>query len=652
MSFLIYNNIGLNLLKTNSVERTVKHSDDGVEYVHTEFTISVTAVYSPAQGATSYGPGPTYEPGNLPMVTDAIIRHYLMQPRKSLLYQEGGIDILSVPVNLDDGGAIDAYNGPIPQSCSITRITGSRLFYVNYVVKCFIIECPTGSDCGDFSSVCCALVSSRYSRTEYIDEQYRSTMVTSGIAYFRSDVLSQFGTSPDAFRGMLIPPQLNGYKRKNIQFSLASNGSMIEFSCYDVENFIDLGSITSPGTAASVGITDMDLRYSAGPALGGSGNVKVVGYGALVNVTASAKGMKAANTLDMTVFLIAICVQKLGNIFGPPGVKGIGIPAGCKIVEDVFRKEVTVSMDYFVNPDEAVGRVAATNAPILGWIGDSNPGIGPNMINLPDLGGLNPTPPFSNGTRGTAAYQLAVSAFAQSCYCILSPADTDPTGTDFPPDLSTPANPYGDIPSIQALPPPELPATPYYRSRGLENFRSLGDTEQTAYLEYRVDDDYHTSTGIFQMPASGPLPSSPTPTPTPTPVPTPNSPAWYNTLSCINIRLFNPISTKKIRWSITRVGCVPEAPDPAPIESLDAYYTLIGRVVSPKPIELDASGGVPIYRLSGEYTYSLSQSVPNGSYLPFAIPPWVSLEPSPYTEMEPTDFIQGIINYPTTDQAE
>lgn len=652
MSFLVYNNIGLELLKTNSVDRKVKYSDDETEYVHTEFTINVTAAYNPAQGATTYSFGnpPQYVPGNLPMETDSAIRHFLMQPRKYLIYQEGGIDILIIEAIDEFGNAIDAYNGPIPMSCTITRIAGVSLFYVNYVVKCFVIECPEGTDCQN-PATCCALVSSRYARSEQLDDQYRSTLITNGIAYFRSDILDQMGVDADYFRSFLIPPQANGYKRVNVQFSIAANGLMVEWTTYDREQFVDLGSIDRSGTAASVGITDMELRYSARSALGNSGAPKIEGYGAYVNVTASAKGQRWANTLNMVIFLMVVCVQKLGSIF--PGAQGATVaatPAGTAVSEDVFRKEVSITIDYFCQPVANAG-LAAVDVPIIGFIGQSPQG--PFLQNLPDLGGLNPIPPFASGTRGTTAYILAVKAFAEACYCSLCPSESDFTGTinDFN-NFCTPYNLNGQIPSVQGLPPPVPPETPYYRSPG-ENFRSLGNPQQTAYLEYRIDNDVDTDTGIKQMPIASPPPQSSLGSPSSTSSVPPNDASWYNNPACVNIRLHNPISCTKVTWSITRTGCIPEPPDPRPSQQMDSYYTLLKRQVSPKAVQLDSSGGIPVYRLTGIYWYSTTNSVPNEAFLPFPVPPYVTITqnlgiPNPFIEIEPEDWEQGIINNPTT----
>src|SRR5271166_3220238 len=110
MSQFIYNNIEFKLVKTNSVERIARHSDDKSQYMWTDFIIDLQFIYNPA--ATSYLPGAVQSYGQLPMVTDTSIRFYLLQPRQPLLYEEGGIVILSIQSNLPNGGAIDCENGP------------------------------------------------------------------------------------------------------------------------------------------------------------------------------------------------------------------------------------------------------------------------------------------------------------------------------------------------------------------------------------------------------------------------------------------------------------------------------------------------------------------------------------------------------------
>ena len=60
-------------------------------------------------------------------------------------------------------------------------------------------------------------------------------MTTTGVAYFRSNVLEFLAQDADHFRGYLVPVQLFGYKRMNLSFNLHSDGITLDWTVTDVE---------------------------------------------------------------------------------------------------------------------------------------------------------------------------------------------------------------------------------------------------------------------------------------------------------------------------------------------------------------------------------------------------------------------------------
>src|SRR5258708_1958872 len=124
MSVLIYNGLVLSPIKTYSITKIPRYSDDILQYMWTDVIINVGCIYNP--GYTSYinnslVPIPSYA---FPATTDVAIRSFLLQPRKSLYYAETDSPIINIPASDFQNNAIDAQNGPFPQVHNITAIAG------------------------------------------------------------------------------------------------------------------------------------------------------------------------------------------------------------------------------------------------------------------------------------------------------------------------------------------------------------------------------------------------------------------------------------------------------------------------------------------------------------------------------------------------
>jgi hypothetical protein len=621
MSFLSYNGISLQLIKTNSVTRIPRLSDDHTEYMWTDFIIDVRFIYNPA--ATSYNAFGIAVPGMLPPTTDSGIRSLLLQKRAALLYQEGGQNILQVLPNLPDGSTLDSDNGPTPLSININRIGSSRIFEGNYIVKASIVECVNGS-------LISAIASSRYSRTEDIDQDYLSTLNTSGTTYFRTNILAALGNVADFYRSYLIPPLLLGYKRERINFSIKSDGSSITWSCVDVEQKQELGSLSSPGTAASYGITQMGLNYSTSLLQGGP--MGTASYGSICTASCWAQGMRFSDRYGMLQFCIRVAYQKLAQ------VAPLGMVSGGEITEDVFANRVSMTISYLVL-DDGQGD-ADLLVPIIGTIGDQLP-----LPSLPNNTGVNPQPPFAKGTRGTAGYELAVSGFMNAC---ANTTGGDTTGNLLDPQLYVPGTQYGTGPIVQPFPDPGLPAPQLYnpslRQRGKRQQRgSLGN--KSIYKAYAGRSSTVNTGGIIQVPIASIPSSSSSGSSSPGLGSTDSTGSSTPANTSVNLQLFQATAKKVVEWSVERIGAVPELPDPTVPQSYANNFTLLNATVTPLMLEAAPDGYSVVYRCSGVYTYSIVNPAQIQN-ITFDIPPWLNITANAYTELQASDFEDGIINNP------
>lgn len=606
MSQITYNSIVLDFVKTDMIERTPNLSDDETEYKYTDWIITATFLYNPA--ATSYVMG-QQKPGVMPPTTDTGIRHYLMQERFPLTYTSGGESILTIPALFEDGSTVDSNNGPIPQYCNIVRIAASRLFYVSYSIKCSVIECPDGL-------LTPAIASSRYSRSESVDvdRKYLSTLTTTGITYFRSDVLAVLGNNADFYRSAIIPPLLRGYRRKEIQYMLSSDGLKIDWATIDEEQIQDLGNYAENSQSASaVGIVKMGLTYRVSQLM--KSNLGVASLGSICTVDTWCDTEKGSSRYGALIFLFTCALDKLSSILN------IGILSSCDIMEDIFENHVEMRMSFTVL-DDAAG-YSGIALPIVGIIAATSP-LSPDrpavpyqdftIASLPPLNGSNPNAPYSLGTRGSAAYQLAVNAFADACVRDASETTTinqDATGFSCDPTTGNQAPQIGkSCAVVRAYYSPATPGTGVPASIRQNTVTSEAQgTSKNIYLKYEIVSNNVTSKGISTLPK-----------------------AVQGTLAgifdCVNIQLFQPVSRKVVEFSIDRIGCPPDIPNPNPPDpptGQQQNYTLLSAIVSPIGVEVMADGATQVYRVTGTYTYSMLVANDNNMVIPFDVPSWVNV---------------------------
>jgi hypothetical protein len=620
MSVLIYNGISLVPIRTNFVQRDVQMSADGTDYLYTVFTINVGCVYNP--GMTSYAPSPVGPVGGLrvfPAVTDTAIRHFLMQPRMYLWYSD--TDVFNDPVNHPPilyvppvglgNEAIDANNGPNPLNCVVRRIHGNRLFYVDFTIRATIIECPAVSP-----AILVPIASSRYARTEQIDKQYRSTLTTSGITFFRSNQLVAINNNADAFRGYLIPPPILGYQRINVSVNLDPSGLILNWATTDVEQFIDLGNLTLNGSAASLGIVEMGLDYTAGVGPIPGGNVAKPLTD--LSVTVSAVCMRAADGLSVVSFLLRVVFDKLAAIVDNTTL------VAASVSEDVFNNVFVLDYKYIYWTDKSL-KVEDLVAPV-------NATVGVPIASLPYQGGLNPWPPFSQGTRTDTDLQLAAANLATACYT--SVFNQDPTGQIQPTDFDVPPQQFSNPPLQVNVFTGSLGPADDLRQLYYQVNRSIGNPLQTGYIRYDIWGHRIGSEGKAHVPIAGP--------PSAAQAPNPQNPKPTSAV----LNLFNPIARYIVYFIIERIQSVPEVPDPTPINSPDVY-TLLSTKVSPVYLGLLAGGDETVFSISGEYVYACLAPVaasPTAIHeFPFLIPAnvQVALGDNLYSILD-EDFVQNL----------
>jgi len=257
-----YNNIHLQFIKTVGNHREIRY-DSGNTYLWTEWTIHVRGIYN--AGATGYtfsptpGPGnaaPPVAPGSIPAVTDTAIRHALSQPRRKLVYTDGGYGadglpaltgVSGLPIIVDapvsNPGAFPDYtgnpanqryltdcnNGPVCLFQEISRLDAGATWFVEVAYKVFLNECYM------VYTNPVVLLSHRWTQAEDIDQHGFARRRTRGHAVFRSDRLLQLRAKPDDFRQALAHPIPDNHQREGIRVTAHEDGNRLDYEFVDVE---------------------------------------------------------------------------------------------------------------------------------------------------------------------------------------------------------------------------------------------------------------------------------------------------------------------------------------------------------------------------------------------------------------------------------
>lgn len=266
-----YGGLKMKLVRIINFERQPVMSDDGSSYLFTKFTLNAVGVVNSqndrlGDGKTGLGMSyvkgeagkpfqvrPAVEPETSPVITDRTIRHWMSVPRRTLIVSDGTNELIRSPkgANL----TCDAKSGPFVETFSIVESMGNaRSFIVHFQVTTYLNECEESE--GRYA----ALVGNRYSQHHELDTNYGLTIVTTGTAYFRTDLIQSFQRLPDVLRPYLLLPIPVGFKREQIQITGSSDGGRLDYSFVDVEKS-DQFVAWQDDNGEHIGATNIEVNY-------------------------------------------------------------------------------------------------------------------------------------------------------------------------------------------------------------------------------------------------------------------------------------------------------------------------------------------------------------------------------------------------------
>lgn len=611
MSNITYNGIELSLVKTRLIGRDQVRSQDGSDVLYIKHTFDVDCVYNPY--ATSYESGPNQQHGLSPAITDDAIRLALMAPRQQLTYSINDDVVLSSP---EQGSTVDAFVGPMPISCNVKEIVGTKTWIVSYRIETWINECATADEAADDP-----VVSSRFQVDRSVDRQRLTTLTTSGISVFRMDALESANQCADHFLTFLVPSVPTGFQRQAIDVKVNSIGNTLFWVIQDREMMYYLGDTF----ANQYGVEWCEATFSqvANPPEGGGANKQSI----FIHATFQARvvGNKNALKANLITFAVSLAIQRCAIKAGPvigkdPLIRQISVS---EVLTDRIIDLTLVTMYPPSNIPNAIG---------LGGIQGQYLGIDIlTLLNDPDLGNLQM--PNDDNTRGTFDGEALASVLKEAC--LASPS----------PDKDQPSSPGDSTASTTDYQPPTVSVSVVDNLETQAAMYSDDTASEGLYTEYSVQASYDRNWGVIACSVST-MPNSSSSSGgsgslNPSGMTLPGQITYYPPEI---LTVSSPIQYVKFSWVVERNGTVPNIPD---WDLSTANLTLMSDSVRPAEQYLAPDGQTPVFRIEGLYTYCRNTAEDMSVSFPFPIVPWTSFDYGQYSITE-ENVVHGILDDPNS----
>lgn len=418
---------------------------DGPTYLYTEYELHVRGIVNPE--ATSYvarvDGSYAAQKGEYPSATMRAIQHALLQPRRQLIYDQmqPGREVLISPHSKGAPGAgvynLDSSNGPFPLYADNFQTFGTKSVILNFGIKTRISECPRVAVGAGGGSV---MLSHRWTAERGLDQDFYTTLVRRGHAYFDTARLEALGAVPDDFFGALLPPPGFGFKRTSVQAVAHEDGHRVDYVVVDREVPISIISRADAYISrieawhsATIEREDLIRRLTAGVRGGVSGAkrggdvVPVLGH-IIGGIAGGASAMVGVNIPNQSH---SFNVRVWGSRLSKRGITG-GLEAYAAAIIVHRMKLVAGALDI-----AKFGFTTTTTHDLMGkWVQVSahfkmglfklllpeGIGVFPPMPESEDVPGIlasfeadNPRPPNDRSSRGHYLGQLVARGLVAAC---------------------------------------------------------------------------------------------------------------------------------------------------------------------------------------------------------------------------------------------
>ena len=408
MSVLTYNNVTLPYcFGTQFSQEAVFDDKGGTDWCLMKFDITLQAVVNLSY-INSIAPDVAADAAELDVLANAadlmaIIRTRLLQPRKSFSMKFNDVEL--IPKTQEGrntsrntrttlaASTVDANNGPMPQSCTVTQTT-AETFLIRYHIIAHYWENPSIATVRTNGGIVDnlrgnAVIFNRWQESVDIDGQNFSTRTREGTYRIRSDNATR--DFADFFRetmGVLSVPR--GWLRQAAKYTVSPDGMSIHYVIVDQEQF------KMPPRPAYLA----EGNYAETAARKG-------GYRRNVQVRIKLTGAKHTPQHVLVQTAIAVAASKLqraGNVVF--GTGNGGILESISVGVDMYRNIVECSI---LGSTNATGNITTAGGLIPGNGTVRVPAPSPNLTLTPFSDARNWQPPAY--VRGYAGAMLHAAAY-------------------------------------------------------------------------------------------------------------------------------------------------------------------------------------------------------------------------------------------------
>lgn len=215
---LHYNGVTLRNVLTRAFSQEAVYDEiSGTDLVFHKYTIQVTAYVHGRTNVFTTGTIPTVS--GSAVATEVLIRQRLLAPRGDFRFTVAGEPLLFA------NRADDRNNGPKPRRCVVAKIAGSQLLRIDYEIEVCVVDCD--SDRNHYG-----VLSNRWGFEDSIDtDWYTRRTIRGRLRVARLDL------NPQAFRGWVVPPLQDGFRRESMDFVTTPDGLTLEYTIVDQQTY-------------------------------------------------------------------------------------------------------------------------------------------------------------------------------------------------------------------------------------------------------------------------------------------------------------------------------------------------------------------------------------------------------------------------------
>ena len=537
MSTVTYGDVSLDLVKTNSISQDSVYSEDGKDYLYTRFVMDFGCIFNTdLNGYASQADAMT------------VLRRTLNVPRQALSVKIDGTDLINI-------GAPDFIGGPFPRSVVIQQVIGSSLLHVSFMIEAHRQDCYN-----EFNEI----ISNRWKVSHEYDVNCYCTRRIDGIAV----VNASKGVIPDyaSLRAFVMPNVPFGFKRTRMSFVASSDGTRMNYSIADEEQYRVPPSQVDDESGERVGATTASATYREYSGEYGANTFAEMSI-SLTGPKTGQKGDKGATKPVLLSLAVQIALSRFR--LGLAAAQKPDILMNASIEEDLFENRVSLSL--------TVRRQAGFVAKI--GIFDVS------RLCLPTVPNTDSNISAACGPLGTALIYGMVAKWASTA-CASALANTQQSGVNVAVSGTTIDDPAVEVKQWSAGDVGDALQTESESPTSSEHHTS-------PYSETKMDVSYDTNKNILHVPVAG---SS---------VELIGQSAGA-TLTAVNIQVARPTTKKIAKFRHQRFGAYPSFPKG---KDLGVDGKILVKNLKVETPELWVDGANHLHGISGELEFGMVNEV-------------------------------------------